>query len=320
MHVTRLAMVVPIALGLAGSARAGRFPVGVTTLTFTKTSVTTGGARVLSTVVWYPAVARTGVAETLGRRDAKLRRGHFPLIIYSHGTCGRPTEASYLTTALARQGFVVAAPAHSGNTADDFPACLGGAAFVESALNRAPDVRFVLDAMLAEASDPSSRFHRRLRTEALGIAGVSFGGFTTLLAAQLDPRFTAALPIVPGGAEAVRPGAISIPTLVIGSERDMVVGFAESEVAYQRLGGPRFLVELLGGNHLSVVDDCFNHELGVSFCVAQDISQEDAHRLVLRYALPFMRRYLRGDRAAGRPLVRSVPGVVLQAEPRRAVR
>jgi predicted dienelactone hydrolase len=314
-------MAVLLTAGLAAAVRdaagAGRFPVGVTTVTFTKTSVTTGAPRVLPTVVWYPAVARTGVPEPLGRRDAKLRRGRFPLIVFSHGTCGRPTETSYLTTAWAGEGFVVAALPHPGNTADDIPACLGGPAFGDSAANRVPDVRFVLDAMLAEAADPSSRFHHRLRTDAIGIAGVSFGGFTTLLAAQQEPRFTAALPLVPGGAAVVTPGGISIPTLVIGSERDTVVTFAESEEAYRRLGGPRFLVELLGGNHLSVVDDCFHDELGVSLCVPEDIPQEDAHRLVLRYALPFMRRYLRNDRAAARKLRRSVPGVILQAEPRR---
>jgi hypothetical protein len=50
--------------------------------------------------------------------------------------------------------------------------------------------------------------------------------------------------------------------------------------------------------------------------VPDDISQEDAHRLVLRYAVPFMRRYVAGARAAGRALVRKTKGVLLTAEPR----
>jgi predicted dienelactone hydrolase len=303
-------------LWLAGPAYArGGLPVGVTTLTFTKTSVTTGAPRPLATVVWYPAVPRTGAAEALGLRDAAVRRGRFPLILFSHGNCGRPREATYLTMALASQGFVVAAPPHAGNTADDGAVCFAN--FGDSARNRLPDVRFVVDAMLAQAADPSSRFHRRLRTDAIGMSGLSFGGWTTLFAAQQEPRFRAALVLVPGGADLLPPGGIAIPTLVIGSERDTVVPFHESEKAYDRVTGPRFLVELLGGNHLSAVDDCYSADLGLSFCVPGDISQEDAHRLILRYALPFFRRYLRNDRAAGRKLVRSVPGVVLQAEPRR---
>src|SRR5262245_7356917 len=114
MQPTR-ALVVVLALAVLAAPRGAigaRFPVGVTTLTFTKTSVTSGTPRPLPTVIWYPAVGRTGTPEPLGRRDATMRRGRFPLIVFSHGTCGRPSEASYLTMALAAQGFVVAAPPH----------------------------------------------------------------------------------------------------------------------------------------------------------------------------------------------------------------
>jgi hypothetical protein len=54
----------------------------------------------------------------------------------------------------------------------------------------------------------------------------------------------------------------------------------------------------------------------MSLCVPGDISQDDAHRLILRYALPFFRRYVRHDRPAGRMLTRQVAGVTLEAEPR----
>jgi predicted dienelactone hydrolase len=308
--------IVLAALGLAGAptARGATRPVGVTTLTFTKTSVSTGQPRALATLVWYPAKPRTGTEEALGLRDAAVRPGRHPLILFSHGNCGRAREATYLTTALAGQGFIVAAPPHVGNTADD-PGCL--AAFGDSVLNRVADVRFVLDEMLAQAADRSSRFHRRIRTDRIGMSGLSFGGFTTLLASQQEPRFTASFALVPGGAAALDPRGITIPTLVIGSERDRIVPFVESEAAYARLVGPRYLVELLGGNHLSAVDDCFNSDLNVDLCIPGDISQEDAHRLILRYAQPFFRRYLQNQRPAGRQLLKEVPGVVLTAEPRR---
>src|SRR5262245_289912 len=317
MRIALAAVMALLAPNLSGPATALGAPrsVGVTTLTFTKTSATTGAPRPLATVIWYPAVPRTGAPEALGRRDAAVRHGRFPLILFSHGSCGRPTEATYLTEALAAQGFIVAAVPHPGNTADDgLAACVAG--FADSFGNQVPDVRFVLDGMLAQASDRSSRFRGRLRSDAIGISGLSFGGFTTLTLAQQEPRFTAALALVPGGTAALNPRGISIPTLVIGAERDMVVGFPESEKAYELLTGPRFLVELLGGNHLSAVDDCFNHDLGVSLCVPGDISQDDAHRRIVHYALPFFQRYLRHRRSAGRALVRPIPGVRLQAEPR----
>lgn len=320
---TRISIALLALLGLAsgaaarggGGAQRGPYKVGVTTLTFTKTAVGSGAPRPLATVIWYPAAGRTGTEEALGRRDATVRRGRFPLIIFSHGACGRPIEASYLTVALASYGFVVAAPPHPGHTADDFPDCLN--AVVDAFLNRLPDVRFTIDSMLAEAANPSSRFAHRLRTEVIGMSGLSFGGFDTLLAAQQEPRLLAALALVPGGTGVLGATDITIPTMVIGAERDKVVGFAESQKAYERLAGPRFLVELLGGNHLSAVDDCFNQELDHSFCVAEDITQDAAHRLVLRYAVPFFRRYLEKKRNAAHMLVRSVDGITLQAQPKR---
>jgi predicted dienelactone hydrolase len=296
----------------AGAPAHGAFKAGVTTLTFTRAATGTGTPRPLETTIWYPA-GQGGTDEALGRRDAAVHRGRFPLIVFSHGACGRPTESTYLTKTLATYGFVVAAPRHPGHTADDFPGCL--TATLDAFVNRVPDIRFVIDSMLGEAGDPASRFARRLRPEAIAMAGLSFGGFTTLSAEQQEPRLVAALVMVPGGTAVLGPTDITIPTMVIGSEHDTVVGFAESENAYARLAGPRFLVELLAANHLSVVDDCFNHDLNLSLCVATDISQEAAHALVLRYAVPFFRRYVKGRGVAGPLLVRPVDGVRLTAEP-----
>jgi predicted dienelactone hydrolase len=305
-----VALAIAVASGTSVGARTP--PVGVTTLTFTKTSVSNGRPRELETTVWYPAVPGTGTAETLGQRDARIRRGRFPLVIYSHGACGRPREATYLTMALARRGFVVAALRHPGNTAEDFPYCFSIEAVAEGYLNRVPDVQFVIDGMLAEAGDRASRFHRRLGPERIGMTGLSFGGFTTLLTAQLEPRVTAALSIVPGGSAALGPDDITIPTMVIGAEDDTVTGWAESVAAYERLAGPRYLVKLLGANHLSAVDDCFNHDLNVDLCDPDAISQEEAHRLILRYAVPFLERWVKGRKPAGRQAVRRVKGVVLE--------
>lgn len=283
----------------------GPFPVGVRTLTFTKTSVTSGEPRVLTTTVWYPATRHSGTPEEVGRRDAKVRRGRFPLIIYSHGNCGLPTEASYLTTALASHGFVVAAPPHPGNTRGE--PCLEN--FLDSGANRVPDVRFTLDGMLAEAASSGSPFSKRIRPTGIGMTGGSFGGFTTLWAAQQEPRFTAAMAGVPGGANLIDPGPITIPLMVQGAENDQIVAFVpESENAFAKGSGPRYLVKLLSTSHLSFFDQCG--------CLPTDIPQAEAHRLVLRYAVPFFLRYLKDGRAAGKALTREEPGVVLTAEPR----
>src|SRR5262249_37538615 len=149
----------------------------------------------------------------------------------------------------------------------------------DSVVNRVPDVRFVLDGMLAQATDRSSPFHRHIDTKRLGMTGLSFGGYTTLPAVQLEPRFDAGFSLVPGGSAAPDQAGISIPMLVMGAEHDQIVGYQESVNVYALLHGPRYLVEILAANHLSAVDDCFNHTLNVNLCNPRDISQDDAHRL-----------------------------------------
>ncbi|MCW5889988.1 MAG: prolyl oligopeptidase family serine peptidase [bacterium] len=208
--------------------------------------------------------------------------------------------------ALASWGFIVAAPPHPGNTrADGFGACLQ--AFADSARNRVPDVRFTLDSVLAESTTRTSPFAKRIRPTGIGITGGSYGGFTTLWSAQQDTRFTAAMANVPGGADVIAP--LGIPLMVQGAEKDEIVPFTpESEKAFARGAGPRYLVKLLDATHLSFFDDC-------NGCPATNVPQGEAHRLIVRYAVPFFTRYLKNGRAAGRALTKPVAGVELTAEP-----
>jgi predicted dienelactone hydrolase len=218
-----------------------------------------------------------------------------------------PTAASYLMKALAADGFVAAAPPHPGHTdADGNPTCRQNR--IDTYLNRVPDLQHVIDALLALDADRASSFGRRIRRGGFGLAGVSFGGFTALLGAQREPRLRAVLALVPGGIDALDPGNIDVPTMVIGSELDGTTGFPAALEAYARLAGPRYLLKLLGGGHLSVVDDC------VPLC--GNLDQETGHRLVVRYALPFFRRHLRNARDAARALRKAVDGVELTADPR----
>lgn len=302
-----LAMLACVVLTAPASA-ASKYDVGITTITFTKNSVTTGQPRPLATLIWYPAVPGTGTDDPLGigKRDADVVAKQFPWIVFSHGNCGRPRESSYLTKALASRGFIVAAPSHTGNTADD-PNC--GAVFVDSFTNRVPDVRFILDSMLAENANPASRFADRLRAEDVGIAGLSFGGYTTMSAAQLEPRLRAALAMVTGGTDVLGPNDITIPTMLIGADNDHIVGYADSLKAYDRLAGPRFLIKLLGADHLSVVNDCFP--------LCSELPQEAAHRIVVRSATSFFRYFLDQGHSGGRGSIRPMPRSELTAEPRR---
>src|SRR3954451_11922499 len=45
--------------------------------------------------------------------------GPFPVIVFSHGSTNDPIDYAWTLEAIAAAGFVVAAPAHTGNTQDD---------------------------------------------------------------------------------------------------------------------------------------------------------------------------------------------------------
>jgi len=309
----------PQARALPDPTKPGRFAVGVTSLRFTTTSVATGATRILDTRVWYPAVPGTGTTTTLGARDARVQRGRHPLVIFSHGSCGLPEQSVFLTTALASWGFVVAAPPHPGNEIfDGFPACF--TASFDSLRERPHDVSVVIDGMLATAKDRGSMFARHIAPRRIGMSGHSLGGITTLLVAEQDPRVRAALALAPAVVRFVAPQEpVRIPFMVQAAEMDSLAPLPDSQAAYNLAGPPRFLLEILNTGHFAWADVCAGSLFGVHDCDPPTLSQDDAHALVLRYAVPFLSRYLAGHRRFGRLLsTESVPaGALLTADVKR---
>lgn len=149
--------------------------------------------------VWYPAA--TDVVETsriIGPADqpyfisgqaadgaAFAARGPLPLIVISHGFGGSARQMAWLGTALARNGYVVAAVDHPGNNGTDDRTPLGALLYWE----RADDLRYAIDAILG---DPE--WGPRINRERIGAVGYSMGGASVLieLGARPDPRALAA--------------------------------------------------------------------------------------------------------------------------------
>jgi predicted dienelactone hydrolase len=138
-----------------------------------------------TTLVWYPAVA-VSPAESLtigppgdpwffagvaagGARIASegVRR---PLVILSHGTGGSAMQMAWLGTALAREGYIVAAVNHHGNSGADMPYDPRG--FVLW-WERVPDLTVVINRMLSD-----STFGPNIDPERIVAAGFSLGGYT----------------------------------------------------------------------------------------------------------------------------------------------
>lgn len=148
----------------------------------------------LDVTVWYPAQPG-GEPVTLGdtqlfngtsaMRDAPISGGKFPLILLSHGAglAGNPQALSWIATPLARQGFIVAAPTHPGNTGKS-----RSAAETMKLWLRPADLTATLDAMEKEAF-----FQGHLEQGKVGVLGLSMGGNTALsmAGARIDPKLLA---------------------------------------------------------------------------------------------------------------------------------
>ncbi|MCR9239647.1 MAG: dienelactone hydrolase [Alphaproteobacteria bacterium] len=148
----------------------------------------------LDVIVWYPA-SPGGEAVLLGEsvffegtealRNAPISTGRFPLILLSHGAglAGRAEALSWIATALAKEGFIVAAPTHPGNTGPD-----RSAAETMKLWLRPPDLSETLDAIAK-----SEAFQPHVNADRIGALGLSMGGSTALSIAggRLDPELLA---------------------------------------------------------------------------------------------------------------------------------
>jgi predicted dienelactone hydrolase len=283
-------------------------------VTFTKPSaVDPMEERSLETAIWYPAATGSGpINSAVGAvLDAPPATGDgaWPVVMFSHGSCGYPLQSPFLTAFLASWGFVVAAPPHPGNTIFQFPACGTPAAQAASFVERPRDVVFVLDRLLA-GSGGAAFLDGTLDADRIGMMGHSFGGLTTYLATALDPRFKVAVSLAPA-VFGVHP--LAVPSLTMLGTIDSVVDNPATRTVYAQGVSPRYLVEIEHAGHYAFSSNCFP----ASDCNPPvTLTQDEAHALVLRYVLPFLQVHLVGDERFAPLLgVPSRPGLLYQSAP-----
>lgn len=135
----------------------------------------------------------------------------FPVIIFSHGLGGSREGYAYLGEHWASCGYIVVYPQHHGSDKDvmhgfrPLKALREAAANPANAIDRPLDIIFVIDHLTSLTADPSFPLHGELDLARLGVAGHSFGAFTTMAIAgahfpvlgnertYLDPRVKAAI-------------------------------------------------------------------------------------------------------------------------------
>lgn len=135
----------------------------------------------------------------------------FPVIIFSHGLGGSRDGYGYLGAHWASHGYVVVHVQHRGSDKEvmralrPLKALRDAAAVPANAINRPLDIRFTIDQLTARNTDAAFVLHGQLDLSRIGVAGHSFGAFTTMAIAgahfpvlgddahNLDPRVKAAI-------------------------------------------------------------------------------------------------------------------------------
>ena len=328
---------------------AGPFPVGVTTTVFIDTNRTdnfTKQPRTLVTEIWYPAAneARrmpknkysdfipggiTPVTDELitkayrmnaaqmdktywneAVRNAPVRKGRFPLVVFSHGNGGSRNQNTFWCDYLASHGYIIVSPDHTGNARftiiDGKPVLFQGGERNNSATDRPLDVRFLLDQMIKWDKGADKRFKGRIDTERAAVAGMSFGSFTAHWASDQDPRFKAVIAM--SGAPASHTN-LTVPSLRMLGTEDRTLGVPGNNAIrdnHAKHTGPSYLLELKNGGHYSFTDMFkINKSFGdgVGAGKRRDTNEafeftgmETTYKIINSYSVAFLGYYLKGEK------------------------
>jgi len=325
----------------------GPYATGVTTTLLvdpSRTDPATNGPRTLVTEIWYPATddSRTlpknrlldfffkGTDPTIGAvlklafntdlealdktfqnfsvRDARVRDGVFPLLLFSHGNGGLRTQNAFWCEHLASHGYIVVSPDHTGNCGIT---SIGGELVPfnpqgreQSATDRPKDLSFLIDVMERMNKGGDSRFFGKLDLDHIGVAGHSFGGYAATAVADQDPRVDAIAPMAAVARERTR---YDCPAMMLLAAEDDTIGLdgnARIRTYYEESKGPRYLVEFVNGGHYSFTEmyqfnPTFGDGVGDGTRITNGepvtyITMDKAFRLTNGYTTAFFGKYLKG--------------------------
>ncbi len=291
-------------------------------------TILASGAKETIATPWRPdAIINAVTVSRAEWRDAKRDRvvpvkiyapqsgdGPFPVILFSHGLGGTREGYEYLGQCWASHGYVSVHLQHEGS--DDAvwkDAGLGqrrsamkrAAGQPRNAMDRAKDVSFALD-QLTQLNQTNSTWRGKLDLTRVGVAGHSFGAYTTLAAAGAvysalavgggDARIKAAIPMsapVPANKHRLDDAyaGVKIPCLhMTGTEDNSPIG--ETKAEERRLpfdhcqNSDQFLITFTGGDH--AIFGGRERKLG-------GVNDAAFQRLIGQSSLAFWDAYLRAD-------------------------
>jgi dienelactone hydrolase len=316
----------------------GPYPVGVTTTVVVdsdRIDHLTGKPRTMLTEIWYPAGDRArkmppneyhdffpggftpeisalleGIyhksAEEVEKtfwnksvRDAPVRAGRFPLVIFSHGNGGTRYQNTFWCDYLASHGYIVVAPDHTGNarlTIIDGKVIRGvSAERAKSAEDRPKDMSRLLIEMMRWDNGADKRFEGRIDTAHTAATGMSFGSYSAIQAADADPRFIA---VVAMAAAPPTHTNLTVPSQYWLGRKDKTIGDLGNGLirgTYEKHTGPAMLMELINGGHYSFTDvgktvKNFGDGIGEGFTPL-----ETTYDIINSYSTAFLGLYLKGQ-------------------------
>lgn len=324
----------------ADPSQPGPWPVGYRLLNFTDSSrEPAAGGRSLPVHIWYPAVA-TENAETAVYQEAGVLQlpallatagpsieadERWPLIVFSHGYAGTPTQSTPILEVLASHGFIVASVEHIGNSQTNPPPPKDRP---QAEADRVPDVSFVIDTLLALNQDAASDWYRTIHPLRIGVTGHSYGGSTSLALAvgefsapAPDPRVKAILP-VSGDTEYFSDAALAtmpVPLLLLNGTLDTAVTPANSGRAFEQSPGdaPAWRIDIAGATHTHFANICGIADALIAMgigeeswpdigaadliepyrdtCVPEAYPLAESQRLQSLYTVAFFKLHIQGD-------------------------
>lgn len=138
----------------------------------------------IAAIIWYPTTAEArdvhvGPVAIKATPSAPVARSRLPMVIISHGTGAGSISHIDTAIALARAGFVVVTPTHSGDNYQD-ESNVGKSAWLA---DRSRHVVRTIDFMLGNWREGSN-----IDKDKIGIFGFSAGATTALVAIGGDAR------------------------------------------------------------------------------------------------------------------------------------